>query len=121
MPTRKQTFLDRISIALDWINPIVETDNPNFNISSNAAIMRNAELWLSSRYVEGFDPDDFPELSDLQRQELASALEAFKNIATAVPNFGPASHEQSGSGLTRLLEIHAILKTTLLEHHTKSK
>jgi hypothetical protein len=117
MSTRKQKFLHSISTALGYIHPHVETDSPYVTAASIAASMSGAELWFHPRYVDGFNPDDFPELSVPQRQELVSSVEAFKNIAAAVPNCGPATREQSDSGLKLLNQIYMILKPSLVDIH----
>jgi hypothetical protein len=56
--------------------------------------LRSADLWLTWKSVEGFDPVDFTDWPAEDRTSLAHAIERFFSIAKSVPANEPASASQ---------------------------
>jgi hypothetical protein len=54
-----------------------------------------ADLWLTPKSVAGFDPAEFADLPERERNTLAAEVRAFLRIAERVPSNKPATNAQS--------------------------
>ncbi|MEW4571440.1 hypothetical protein AB1L88_26495 [Tautonia sp. JC769] len=69
------------------------------------------DLWLIPQTVEGFDPDDFPLLSDEKRQSLAEAVQRFRDVATRANNEArPATDEELSEAKFAFREIVELIE-----------
>jgi len=114
MPKRKEEFIREISHALGLLAPTVKTNRSNVSVTDIAAFMRGAELWLHPQFVARYHADDFPELTESEREELSNAIGEFRIVTAAVSPRGPATSDQSRAGRKHLDKICAILKPTLV-------
>lgn len=82
--------------------PRVESDLGRTYDSEAASRLDRADLWLTPKAVEGFDPDDFSDLSEKDRKKLSEAVAQFLRIATNVPPDKPATARQSNQARKHL-------------------
>jgi hypothetical protein len=76
--------------------------------------IHSANLWLTKKSVEGFDPADFANWPKQEREELAKEVEAFLAIAGQVPANKPASKTLSGRARKHLEGAIKIVRQPLL-------
>src|SRR5260370_464813 len=60
-----------------------------------AKTLHYADLWLTPKSVEGFDPADFLDWPKHEREKLTKEVESFRAIAEQVPANKPATNAQS--------------------------
>lgn len=104
-----EQFIDSLRIASRELSP------PNVSSGRGAqtdayltSMLHSADLWLTPKSVEGFDPADFAGWPEKERDELAQEIAAFSNVAEKVPPNKPATKAQSKQGrrhLERIIEI----------------
>lgn len=75
-------------------------------------VIQGADLWLTRKSVEGFDPADFARWPE--RDELSREVSAFLAIAEQVPPKGPATRHQRTRGRRYLDRIIEIVRARLL-------
>jgi hypothetical protein len=71
------------------IPPRVIADSPRVDAASIEARLRQADLWLTPRAVEGFAEKDFDFLPDEERKSLANLVNEFRSVASRVDPKGP--------------------------------
>jgi hypothetical protein len=72
--------------------------------------LARAALWLTPRVVEGFDRQDFPDLTESQRAELATRVERFRSIAASASPNKPVTELQFRQGLDAYNQVLEILQ-----------
>jgi hypothetical protein len=77
-------------------------------------LLPHPDRWLTPRVVERYKPEDFSDFPPERQQELRSAVESFRQIATAVPPKTSATLEQAELGAQHLEKIISILREHLL-------
>jgi hypothetical protein len=83
----KQKFMENFRLARNlFLHTRDETDNSNIDANSVSDALIRGSLWLTPKVVEGFNVSDFSELTTDQQSELASAVQAFKTVASHVPD-----------------------------------
>lgn len=90
--------------------PRVTTDSTRLDSAEMARSLERADLWLTPRIVAGFDPDDFAFLNHQERNELTTAVNRFREVASQVAVDRPATPEESCAARKELETIIRILK-----------
>jgi hypothetical protein len=108
----RDQFLENVRAAADYLSPAFYVNGIRLNPEHLSDILRERLFWLTPATVEGFDPDDFGELSDEARERLARSVRAFRAIAEQ------ASAEKSPSeDQVREASAHFIAILSTLERH----
>jgi hypothetical protein len=105
----KQEFVQNVRLARNLLAHRVEADHPGVDAGAIERRLSRAALWLTPATVRGFDPEDFPELSEASRAELDRSVREFREVAEQVPDDGPATVEQEASALRSFGEILRIM------------
>lgn len=71
--------------------------------------LSGAALWLTPGVVEGFDLDDFPNLTPAQRLALNTYVNRFRTIANKLPPKAPVNEAAFSEGLDALDGILSVL------------
>jgi hypothetical protein len=79
-----------------------------------SARLHAADLWLTPKYVEGFDPADFADWPRAQREELAKEVAAFRTVAEQVSSAKPATKAQSQQARRHLEQVIKLVRHHLL-------
>lgn len=94
----KQDFLKNLRIAGGlFAHPSVKSDSPHLEqreLDEMAKRITLADLWLTPKSVQGFEPNDFSELGHDRQKELQIAVQQFRDVAIQVPPDKPATPEQ---------------------------
>jgi hypothetical protein len=101
----REDFIQNVRLASRLVAPDVQTNGAQLDADQVAGQLKRAALWLSPGYVEGFDPADFADLPQEQRDALADAVARFRAVAGAVPSSTPATPEQFREGLQTLGQV----------------
>jgi hypothetical protein len=94
--------------------PNVEVDSDALDTDAIAQILHRAALWLTPKVVEHYDPDDFADGQEDQRDRLRRAVEGFRGIASQVSPGQPATVDQFMEGAERLRELIKVLGSIAL-------
>jgi hypothetical protein len=105
----KLEFLKNLRRARNLFVHRVEVDSPTLDADAIARSLATSVLWLTPSAIEGFDPDDFQEMSVDEREALAGAVDRFRQIAASVPNDQPATDTQIAEGTAAFREILQLL------------
>jgi hypothetical protein len=106
----KQEFIQNVRLARNLFFHRVEADHPGVNADEIARRLSRAALWLTPAAVRGFDALDFPELPANTREELERSVREFTEVASQVPDDGPASAEQEAAAIRGFQNILRILQ-----------
>ncbi len=101
-------FLRNLRIGASLRLPTVQSDASAGDAAVISKQLARAALWLTPRATEGFDPDDFPNLTPEQQRDLKESVARFRAIASQVPSNTPVTVAQFREGLdsfNRILEI----------------
>ncbi len=101
-------FLRNLRIGASLRLPTVQSHASAGDPAAISRQLARAALWLTPRATEGFDPDDFPNLTAEQQRDLQDSVARFRAIAGQIPNNAPANGAQLREGLesfNRILEI----------------
>ena len=109
MPTRRDEFVANVNRAIGSLKIQVAADSDKLDATQLSQILSSCDIWLTPKSVEGFDPDDFPELSTQDRAVLQSEVAAFLRVANSVPQKGPATEQQACDGMKHLLAAAKLL------------
>lgn len=90
----RDEFLGNLQLAAGFLSPTVQVNGIRLDTEHLATLLRRSVIWLTPKAVEGFQEEDFEDLPDLERRQLASDVKKFLKIARAVPPDGPATSEQ---------------------------
>ena len=77
-------------------------------------MIHSADLWLTKKSVEGFDPADFANWPKQELENLTKEVEAFLEIAGQVPANRPANKTLSGRARKHLEGAIKIVRRPLL-------
>jgi hypothetical protein len=94
--------------------PRVETDSPYLDTKVLAQALQNADLWLTVKAVEAFDPADFADVAKAQQEALRRAVARFRAVAAEVPAKEPAAPKQAERGREALQHVIAALRAIVL-------
>ncbi len=111
----REEFIDSLRFASQMLPP------PKVNSGQGAesdahlsSALHFADLWLTPRSVEGFDPADFADWPRKEREELAREVAAFLEIARRVQANKPATKTQSKQARKHLERAIQIVRPHLL-------
>lgn len=111
----REDFIDNLRLASrELALPSVRTDQGSASANGLAVLLR-ADLWLTTKAVEGFDPADFADWPAVERAALGQAVAAFRAIARQVSPDKPASRAQSQQARKHLQQIVALVGQRLLD------
>src|SRR5436309_508313 len=85
--------------------PQIQTDSSRSDAHAWARALLNADLWLTPKSVEAFDPVDFADLPPALRNRLGQAVDRFRQVAATVAPDGPATNEQAQLARGHLEEL----------------
>jgi hypothetical protein len=111
----REEFVDSLRLASRLLSPHTvsgergPTGDPRIGLQLDVA-----DLWLTPKAVEGFDPTDFADWPKADREELAKEIAAFKAIAVQVVPNKPATKPQSKQARKHLDRAIAIVRRHLL-------
>lgn len=106
----REQFIHDLRLASQMLTPFriqIDWDNKETEARISRSLY-NADLWLTPKMVEGFDPSDFVDWPSEQRVQIEEEVARFHAVAQAVPADGPATKDQSDQGrkhLERIIEI----------------
>lgn len=104
----KSEFLRNVKTARNLFFHRVQTDHPTLDPRTIEAQLARAAIWLTPSSVNGFNPRDFLELSETQRDNLKENVRRFVEIAKNVPPTEPATKEQIQEAMQCFQEILSI-------------
>ena len=90
----KEGFFSAVRQACRLAGPTLVTDSEKLDAGTIELQLRGTDLWLTSRVVEGYDPEDYRDLPTAAQETLANAIEGFRRVASAVPPDAPATRDQ---------------------------
>jgi hypothetical protein len=107
-------FLLSLRTAARLLSPSVSTEGTRLDADHLTGVLRRATIWLTPSSVDGFDPHDlheeFPELSEQDREQLIRDVAEFRLVAGRVPGDQPASQEQVEAALAPFLRILSLMQ-----------
>jgi hypothetical protein len=109
----RDEFLLNLRTAAQFLSPTVQVNGIRLDPGYLEDVLRGATIWLTPKAVEGFDPDDFAELSADDRQRLIRAVEQFREIASQVPRDAPATDQQIREAAPAFISILTIVRPYL--------
>ena len=98
----------RTAVRLGSTRAVV--DSPSLDAGMIERILRDINLWLTKRAVEGYDSSEFDFLSEDERLRLTESIERFRAVAEHVPGNGPATPQQEKDASRAFREILAIVR-----------
>ena len=104
---RKDFWLN-VRRAVRLVLPNGVAESPLWDADEFERRLRDAVIWLTPQTVDGFNPADFEFLTPTERQDLAEAVQRFRDIARQKPSDEQAKDEQIERALPyfrRILEI----------------
>jgi hypothetical protein len=110
-----EQFIDSLRLASRLLAPPRVTSEQG--AQTDAYLSRKlhaADLWLTRKSVEGFDPDDFTGWPKKEREDLRKEVDAFRAIAEEVPPNKPAAKAQSNQARKRLEAAIQIVRNQLV-------
>ena len=90
----REEFLLNLRTAAKSLSPEVHVNGIRLDPTHIDNVIARADLWLTPRAVEGFEPGDFPELKKDERLRLNNAVTTFRDVASQVPGDRPATRAQ---------------------------
>lgn len=111
----KEDFILDVNRAASLVvPPEVHADKPLTESDIQRAIYRGA-LWLTAKIVESYRREDFADLAPADQNELAQAVDSFRELATAVPPAASVAESQFRDGLERLTSLIAVTRKIVLD------
>jgi hypothetical protein len=101
----KTDFFLSVRTAVAFLTPRVEVDNPYTDVRKMEQALGRAAIWLTPKSVEGFDPHDFADLPEQERQSLVENVQQFMHVAETVPSNQPATPQQIQAALLPFMNI----------------
>lgn len=102
--------------------PTVATDSQLIDPETGAKALRRAAMWLTPRVVATYDPTAFTVWPENLQQELNSAVEGFRLVATTVLPDQPATGQQFRDGLQAFGRLtSAVQKVVLADWEATAK
>ncbi len=111
----RDQFLDSLSAASRLLNPpTFSSDHGSGAQNDLAAKLESADLWLTPKSVDAFDPTDFGDWPREDQAELSKEVAAFLAIAEQVGASAPATKAQSRQAHKHLQRVFDIVRDRLL-------
>ena len=111
----QEQFIDSLRLASRMLPPPrVNSDQSGQTDAYLASKLHAADIWLTPKSVEGFEPADFADWPKKEREELAKEVNEFLTIAKQVPANKPATKTQSNQARKHLERVIQIVRGHLL-------
>lgn len=94
--------------------PFVVTNAQLFGPSVVARALERAAIWLTPKVVDSYDPAEFQDLAREQREELNTAVDAFRSIASSIPSDQPATESQFRDGLQTFNRLKSAIQKVVM-------
>jgi hypothetical protein len=111
----REEFIDNLRIANRSLQHPIASRETGVDLGLIAKL-HSADLWLTSKSVDGFESADLSDLSQRDRQQLEKEVVAFRAIAREVPPDKPATKKQSRQARKHLEKIIEVVGKHLLQH-----
>lgn len=105
---RADDFWINLRTAASFLVPSASTDSPDQDAAHFERVLRSAAIWLTTRSVDDFDPQDFAFLEPDDLRRLTRSVEAFRRVASQVPGNQPASPQQlqdAGAAFRKIIQL----------------
>jgi hypothetical protein len=116
-------FLQNIQTARNVVFPLLQGASalqlPDRDKLDYARLKRSAPIWLSSRTVASYDPDDFNMFPVADRDQITAAVRNFRSVAEAAAGREPTDKEIN-SGLAYLMSFFGLLDRFSLDGEGKA-
>jgi hypothetical protein len=109
----RNDFFRNVRRAMLFMAPRVSADNPYTNPEYVERMLRGSDLWLTKGAVEGFRPEDFPELTEADRSNLEKAVHEFIGVARSLPGKEPAKKEQRDAAISPFMLVVGVVQKLL--------
>jgi hypothetical protein len=99
-------FNFQMSTGLLQVRPAV--DSPRLDSQRIEEFLSGSDFWLTHVSVKGYEVEDFQFLGEIERNELQSGVEQFRDVATKARIGGILNDDelkQARSGFRRILEV----------------
>ncbi len=111
----RENFIDDLRLASRLLIPFKVDSGRNAEMDTQLrSVLHAADLWLTPKSVEGFDPADFADWSQEDRETLENEVAAFRAIAEQVPANKAASKAQSKQARKHLEGAIKVVRHQLL-------
>lgn len=90
----KLRFLKKLRHARNLFVHRVDVDSETVDADAVARRLASSALWLTPYVVEDFDPAEFPEIPEADRERLSDAVDRFVGIARSFPPSESATDKQ---------------------------
>jgi hypothetical protein len=102
-------FLTNLRTAVGtFLSPHVQVDGIRLDDEQVARALRESTAWLTGQSVEGFQPQEFPELSEDERQALDASVRTIRRVIAQLPEDVPPPPEKVEEAIPAFL---AVLRT----------
>jgi len=112
-PKREEFILDVRRMSTMRQPASVIADSALVDTHSIAGGLSRADLWLTPKVVESYNPADFASWPQEQQEQLRFAVEDFRKIAAQVAPDQPATSQQFKDGSDRFRELIKVLGTMI--------
>jgi hypothetical protein len=117
----RDQFIDNLRAASRSLSTPNVSSGQGTDIDAKlSAMINSADLWLMPGTVKGFDINDFADLPQRKREQLAEHVAAFGSIASRIPNNKPATKLQSDQARKHLEEAIRIVGDHLKKEWLKA-
>ncbi len=113
-PKADKFILDVRQAARLEQKPFVVTNSQLIDPNVVARALERAATWLTPKVVDSYDPAEFRSLAGDQREELNTAVVAFRSIASSVPSDKPATESQFRDGLQTFNRLKSAIQKIVL-------
>jgi hypothetical protein len=111
-----ETFIDNLRLASRMLpRPKVRSDQGPQADTDYSSMIHAADLWLTKKSVEGYDPADLADWPEEEREGLAKEVHEFLAIVGQVQPNKPASRTQSARARRHLEGAIKIVRRHLLD------
>jgi len=115
LPKSEEFILDVRRAAGEVEKPTVLTSGAQLMSGETyARILQQADLWLTPKVVERYDPTEFQEWPKEVQDRLSRAVDSFRRWSSTVPPNKPANREQYEKGLEALKQILGAIREQVL-------
>jgi hypothetical protein len=118
----REEFIDSLRFASRMLSPPrVSYGRTSATGTLVSGLLDSADLWLTPKAVEGFDPDDFADWPVQDREKLAEHVAAFVEFAQSVPADKPVTKSQAKQAHRHLDAILKIVRQRMLPEWIKAQ
>jgi hypothetical protein len=112
----REDFIDNLRMASRLLPPPrVNGGQRRQTDVYESSLMHSSDLWFAETSVKGFDPTDYEDWPERDRNKLAREVAAFRAIAERVPANKPATKAQSRQARRHLEGAIKIVRQHLLD------